>query len=93
MAWPLGRFSGQLLERVVADKANWPLIESWTKDSSPAVRNARIPSRPITRLMLSPRACLHISSATRILPSPAEPFTFFFMAPKEVHLMALSKRR
>jgi hypothetical protein len=36
----LGRSSGQLLERVVADKANWPLIESWAKDSSPAVRNA-----------------------------------------------------
>jgi hypothetical protein len=38
----LGRFSGLLLERVAADKGNWPLIESWKTDPSPAVRAAAV---------------------------------------------------
>jgi hypothetical protein len=40
----LGRFSNQLLERIAADKANWPLIQGWAKDASPAVRTAAVNS-------------------------------------------------
>ncbi len=38
----LSRFSGQLLERVAADEANWSLIQGWAKDPSPAIRTAAV---------------------------------------------------
>jgi hypothetical protein len=36
----LARYSDSLLDALVADKGNWPLVKAWKAHPSPAVRRA-----------------------------------------------------